>query len=135
MSVVVYVFLITIAFIYLYPVLYMFSRSLMGRNDLLDASAKWLPSEITGKNYQDAILTLDYWNSLLKNLILALVPTICQVFICSMVGYGFARYNFPLKRFWMGVLILAFLLPPQVDRKSTRLNSSHPTTSRMPSSA
>lgn len=86
MSVVIYVLLVTIAFIYLYPVLYMFSRSLMTRSDLLDASAKWLPSQITGKNYQDAILTLDYWNSLWKNLVLALAPTVCQVFICSMVG-------------------------------------------------
>ena len=114
MSVVVYVLLITIAFIYLYPVLYMFSRSLMTRSDLLDASAKWLPSTVTGKNYEDAILTLDYWNSLWKNLVLAVLPTLCQVFISSMVGYGFARYNFPLKKFWMAVLILAFLLPPQV---------------------
>ena len=114
MSVVIYVLLISIAFIYLYPVLYMFSRSLMGRADLLDASAKWLPSSITGKNYTDAILTLDYWNSLWKNLVLAVLPTLCQVFICSMVGYGFARYEFPLKKFWMAVLILAFLLPPQV---------------------
>ena len=88
MSTVVYVLLITIAFIYLYPVLYMFSRSLMTRNDLLDASAKWLPSQVTGKNYQDAILTLDYWNSLWKNLVLALLPTICQVFICSMASPG-----------------------------------------------
>ena len=101
MSVSVYVLLVAIAFIYLYPVLYMFSRSLMTRGDLLDASAKWLPSEITGKNYSDAILTLDYWNSLLKNLVLALLPTLCQVFVCSMVGYGFARYKFPLKKFWM----------------------------------
>lgn len=114
MSVVVYVLLITIAFIYLYPLLYMFSRSLMTSSDLLDASAKWLPSQITSKNYQDAILTLDYWNSLWKNLVLALLPTVCQVFICSMVGYGFARYDFPLKKFWMAILILAFLLPPQV---------------------
>ncbi len=114
MATVVYVLLVTIAFIYLYPMLYMFTRSLMSRNDLLDASAKWLPSEITGKNYADAILTLDYWNSLWKNLVLALVPTSCQGFICSLVGYGFARYEFPLKKFWMGVLLLAFLLPTQV---------------------
>ena len=114
MSIVVYVLLVTIAFIYLYPVLYMLSRSLMGRSDLLDASAKWIPSSVTLKNYADAILTLDYWNSLWKNLVLALVPTACQVFICSMVGYGFARYDFPLKKFWLGVLILAFLLPTQV---------------------
>lgn len=113
MSVVVYVLLITIAFIYLYPVLYMFSRSLMTSKDLLDASAKWIPSAVTLKNYTSAIQTMDYWNSLLKNLVLAVVPTLCQVFVCSLVGYGFARYKFPGQKFWMALLILSFLLPTQ----------------------
>ncbi len=113
LSTVMYTLLIAIAFIYLYPVLYMLSTSVMSKADLLDASAKWIPSSLTWKNYNDAILTMDYWNSLLKNLYIAAVPTLAQVFICSMVGYGFARYNFPLKTFWMGVLLLSFLLPPQ----------------------
>lgn len=113
MSIVVYVLLITIAFIFLYPVLYMASRSFMDKNDLLDASAKWIPSAPTLKNYADAIITLDYWKSLAKNIFLAFVPTLCQVFIASMVGYGFARYNFPLKSLWMGLLLLSFLLPSQ----------------------
>ena len=113
MSIVVYVLLITIAFIYLYPVLYMFSRSLMSSKDLLDSSAKWIPSAITSQNYTDAIATLDYWNSLWKNIQIAVLPTIAQVFICSMVGYGFARYKFPGKTLWMGILILSFLLPSQ----------------------
>ena len=113
MTIVVYVLLITIAFIYLYPVLHMFSRSLMGSKDLLDSSAQWIPSEITKQNYTDAIATLDYWNSLWKNIQLAVLPTILQVFICSMVGYGFARYNFPGKMLWMAILILSFLLPAQ----------------------
>ena len=65
MTFVVYLLLITIAFIYLYPVLYMFSRSLMDKRDLLDASAKWIPSSITLSNYKQAIDTIDYWNSLL----------------------------------------------------------------------
>ena len=112
-SFVVYLLLIVISFIFLYPVLYMFSRSLMSRTDLLDSSAKWIPSSLTLHNYESAILTMDYWNSLLKNLYLAIVPTAAQVLVCSMVGYGFARYNFPLKKMWMGVLILAFLLPSQ----------------------
>ena len=113
MGIVVYTLLITIAFIYLYPVLYMFSQSLMGSSDLLDSSAKWIPSEIVGQNYSDAIATLDYWNSLWKNVQIAVLPTILQVFVCSMVGYGFARYKFPGKKIWMGILILSFLLPSQ----------------------
>lgn len=112
-STVMYVLLVSIAFIYLYPILYMLSRSFMEKHDLLDASAKWIPSSLTIKNYSDAIATMDYWNSLLKNLFLAFVPTVCQVCIASMAGYGFARFNFPLKKLWMGVLILSFLLPTQ----------------------
>ena len=113
MGAVVYVLLITIAFIYLHPVLYMFSRSLMSSKDLLDSSAKWIPSAITSQNYTDAIATLDYWASLWKNIQIAVLPTILQVFVCSMVGYGFARYKFPGRTFWMGILILSFLLPSQ----------------------
>lgn len=109
----VYTLLIIISFIFLYPVLYMVSRSLMDKTDLLDSSAMWIPSSLTLHNYESAVLTMDYWNSLLKNLYLAIVPTLAQVFICSAAGYGFARYDFPLKKMWMGVLILAFLLPSQ----------------------
>ena len=113
MSIVVYVLLITIAFIFLYPVLYMLSRSFMTSKDLLDSSAMWIPTTVTLSNYNSAILTMDYWNSLLKNLYLAAVPTLCQVIICSWVGYGFARYNFPGKMLWMAILVLSFLLPSQ----------------------
>ena len=45
------------------------------------------------------------------------------------VGYaGQFGWNFGLASTWIG-------LGNALDRKSTRLNSSHPTTSRMPSSA
>ena len=112
-SVVVYVLLITIAFIYVYPVLYMLSRSFMSSTDLLDSSATWIPSSLSLRNYEQAIKTMDFWNSLAKNIYLAAVPTLCQVFICSLVGYGFARYKFPGKMLWMGILLLSFLLPTQ----------------------
>lgn len=112
-DIVVYVLLITIAFIYLYPVLYMLSRALMGPEDQLNSAVKWIPSTLVTSNFTGAINAMDYWNSLWKNVQLAVIPTIAQVFICSMVGYGFARYNFPGKMFWMGILLLSFLLPVQ----------------------
>lgn len=113
-SIVVYGLLIPIAFIFLYPVLYMLVTSLMPKEDLLDSYTKWIPSMLYFKNYTDAILTLDFWNTLVKNLAIAVFPTIAQVLVCSMVGYGFGRYDFPLKKMWMGVLLLSFLLPPQL---------------------
>lgn len=114
LNLVMYVLLISIAFIFLYPVLYMLSTSLMPKEDLLDASAKWVPSSLSIKNYTDAIATMDYWNSLYKNLLIAVFPTLAQAVVCSMAGYGLARFNFPLKNLWILLLLLSFLLPPQV---------------------
>jgi multiple sugar transport system permease protein len=31
-----------------------------------------------------------------------------------MTGYAFARYEFPLKKFWLAVLIVTFIVPPQI---------------------
>jgi len=114
LSIFMYVLLTSIAFIFLYPVLYMLSTSLMPREDLLDSAAKWIPSSIYLKNYYDAILTMDYWNTLFKNFIIAFFPMLAQVLICSMVGYGLARFEIPGKVFWMILVLLTFLLPPQV---------------------
>lgn len=114
LNIIMYVLLVSIAFIFLYPVLYMLSTSLMPKEDLLDASAKWIPSALSMKNYTDAIATMDYWNTLYKNALIAFFPTLAQVFVCSLAGYGLARYKFPLRNLWMGLLLLSFLLPPQV---------------------
>ena len=42
----IYALLICIGFIYLYPLLYMISRSFMTLDDLLDTSINWLPSAL-----------------------------------------------------------------------------------------
>lgn len=111
---VVYALLICIGFVYLYPVLYMFSTSFMNRDDLLDSSVKWLPSSLYLQNYIDAAKSMDFWATFLKGVFIAGVPTLCNVVLCMLVGYGFARYEFKGKKFFMGLLIFSYILPSQV---------------------
>ncbi len=110
----VYGLLIIIGFVYIYPILYMISTSLMDRNDLLDSSVKWLPSSFYLANYKVAMGSMKFWPTLLKGIVIAGLPTICNIFVCMIVGYGFARYNFKGKKILMGLLILAYILPSQV---------------------
>ena len=91
---IVYGLLICIGFIYLYPILSMVSTSFMNRDDLLDSSVKWLPSTLYLQNYIDAAKSMDFWKTLLKGVVIAGAPTLCNVIICMCVGYGFARYKF-----------------------------------------
>jgi multiple sugar transport system permease protein len=110
----IYLLLICIGFVYLYPVLYMVSTSFMNRDDLLDTSVKWLPSTFYLQNYIDAANSMDFWTSFLKGVLIAGAPTLCNIFICMMIGYGFARYDFKGKKIMMGILIFSYILPSQV---------------------
>lgn len=110
----VYGLLIIIGFIFIYPILYMVSTSFMDRNDLLDSSVKWLPSSLYLQNYIDAAKSMDFWVTLGKGIIIAGVPTLCNVLVGMVVGYGFARYDFKLKKLFMGILLFSYILPSQV---------------------
>ncbi|MBE5876651.1 MAG: carbohydrate ABC transporter permease [Lachnospiraceae bacterium] len=111
---VVYALLICIGFIYLYPILYMLSSSLMNLDDLLDSSINWIPSTLNLANYAQAGKSMDFWKSLVMSIIIAGVPTILNVLSCSVVGYGLARFEFPGKKAILGVIIFSFILPSQV---------------------
>lgn len=115
----VYLLLISIGFIYLYPVLYMISQSFMNLNDLLDSSVSWIPSQLYIDNYRQAFLSMDYWKTLKDSILIAGLPTLINVVICSIVGYGFARYDFKGKKLLMGLLIFSFILPPQATMMPT----------------
>ena len=112
--IVVYGLLICIGFVYLYPMLYMFATSLMSRDDLLDTSVKWIPGSLYLENYKDAALSMNFWATFAKGIVIALLPTLCNILVCMMVGYGFARYNFKGKKIMMGLLIFSYILPNQV---------------------
>lgn len=111
---VVYALLICIGFVYLYPMLYMISTSFMSRDDLLDTSIKWIPSSFYLQNFIDAAKSMSFWSSLLKGIVIAGLPTACNVFIDMIVGYGFARYEFKGKKIMMAILIFSYILPSQV---------------------
>lgn len=109
-----YVLLIGIGFVYLYPLLYMISTSLMSLDDLLDASIKWIPSSIYLDNYKSAMKVMEFLTSLRDSIVIAGTPTLIQLASCAVIGYGFARFEFRGKKLMLGILLFSFILPPQV---------------------
>ena len=57
---------------------------------------------------------MDFWASLGKSVVIAGVPTICNLVACSVIGYGLARFEFPGKKVVFGIIIFTFILPSQV---------------------
>ena len=111
---IVYILLISIGFVYLYPILDMFITSLMTLPDLLDASVKWIPREITFDNYKEAFDIMKVKETLWSTIVGAFLPALAQTLVCALTGYGLARYEFPLKKVLIGFILLTFVVPPYV---------------------
>lgn len=111
---VIYALLAGIGFVYLYPLIFMLSNSLMDVNDLVNPTVRWIPTRLYSGNYLVAFKVLDAGKAVLLTLLMAGLPALLQTASCALVGYGFARFEFPLKKLWMLLLVMAFIIPVQV---------------------
>lgn len=107
-----YAMLFCLSFVFVYPLLYMISESLMRSQDVADATIQWIPKVFTLENYAIAFNAINYWNGLLNSVLISFGSALFQIISCSFIGYGFARYKFPGKGLWMALLIFTFLVPP-----------------------
>lgn len=113
-KVAIYVLLISIGFVYVYPMLYMISNSLKSPSDIINPMVSWVPSGFYTGNFQSAFRVLNYLNTLYKSLWVTLIPAVLQMMVTSVVGYGFATFNFKFKKVWFVLVLLTFVIPPQV---------------------
>lgn len=113
-DVVVYILLISIGFVYLYPILYMLSNSFKSLSDIVNPAVSWVPTSLYLGNFQRAYKVLNYFKIMLASLPVTLVPAILQTLICSIIGYGFAKFNFKFKKIILVLVILSFIIPAQV---------------------
>ncbi len=110
----VYLILIGIGFVYLYPVVYMVVNSFFSAADLTDPSVTWIPTELCLDNFRKAFEALDFAKSFGMSLVMSLAPALLQTMVASLVGYGLARFRFPLKKLLLVLILITFLLPTQI---------------------
>ncbi len=108
-----YILLLDVAFIFLYPFLYMVITSFKSYDDLNDISVKWLLNSFDVTNYTTAAQLLNYFPRLLNTAVSVALCTVGHVFSCSFIGYGFARYRFRGQKFFFGALMLSIVVPVQ----------------------
>jgi multiple sugar transport system permease protein len=113
-NVAIYVMLISLGFVYLYPILHILVTSVKSLPDLLDAAVQWVPTRISFDNYKQAIDVMNVREHLLDTFVVAFLPALSQTVSCAVIGYGFARYNFPGKRILLALVLLTFVIPSYV---------------------
>lgn len=114
--------LIGICYIFLFPVLYMISVAVRSPDTVNDPSIVWIPRGISFGSIKTAIEILEYPRAITTTAVIATGSTVASLISCTLVGYGFARYNFKEKGFMFAMVLLTIIVPPQTTIISSFIN-------------
>lgn len=94
-----------LCFMIISPMISRLSMALMEEKDLYDTTIVLLPRNITMENFTAVARATSLPTSMINTLWISIVASICQIIACTLVAYGFARFEFPLKKFWFACVV------------------------------
>ncbi len=112
-SILRFVFLLGMSFVLLYPVLFLLANAFRAPIDRLDPTVIWIPRNFTFNNFIMADEVIGFFPSIWRTLSMLIPSVVIQVFVCLMVGYGFARFKFKGKEFLFSCLVFTIIVPVQ----------------------
>jgi multiple sugar transport system permease protein len=103
-----------ICFVVIYPTLTQLSTALKDVEDLFDPSVVWVPKTFTNVNFKRAAAGMNYWIALRNTLMVTVVTSVLQLFSCTYIGYGFARFRFRGRGVLFALVLLTMIVPPEL---------------------
>ena len=117
-----FILLFGMCFLILQPILNKISVSFMTEQDLYNPIVISIPEHFATENDELAADIMQYSKGLRNSLIISLTIAVLQITMCTLVGYGFARFEFPFKKLLFALVILVILVPPQTISSSLHLH-------------
>ena len=111
-----------LCFMIIQPLLMRLSTSVMTESDLYDSTIVLVPRHLTLDNFRIVFELTNFPTSMLNTLWSSFVVATCQIVACTLVAYGFARFEFPLKKFWFACVVLLIIIPPQTIQTALYTN-------------
>jgi multiple sugar transport system permease protein len=103
-----------IAYVFIYPIIYMLSKSLMPIEDIINPMVKWLPTAVSTENYAMVLQAFNLREVMFDSFLIASLSTLTIVVSSGLIGFGLARYDFPFKKVMFALILIMFALPPQI---------------------
>lgn len=117
-----FILLFGMCFLILQPIFNKISVSFMTEADLYNPIVINIPVHFTTGNYTLAAELMTYGTAFKNSVIVSITIALLQVAVCTLVGYGFSRFEFPFKKFWFACVFLVILIPPQTISSSLHLH-------------
>ena len=120
-----YVLLVGLCFVILNPYLSKIFTSIMSRDDFVNVSVHMLARYPTLDTYKAIIQDNGYFQALLNTSVLSLMCAVIQTLTCTVVGYGFAKFNFKGKKILFVLVIFTMIVPHETIQSSMNMKFTH----------
>ncbi|HBT64437.1 MAG TPA: carbohydrate ABC transporter permease [Ruminococcaceae bacterium] len=114
--------LIGLAYVLLYPLLYMITMAIRDKNDMFDVTVNWIPRNITSYTLGRVWKAMEYPKTLLNTIFIVGLCSIVSACTCSLAGYGFARFKFKGQKIMFAVVIFTIIVPQSFYNMPTYIN-------------
>ena len=96
------------------PLLWMITTSVKAPWAVSLRPPQWIPNPVVWQNYSEMWELLPFNLFLRNTAYITAANVVLTLLSCTLVGYGFARLDFPGRDFWFVVLLATMMLPYQV---------------------
>lgn len=107
----IFTILLVGAVIMMAPLAFLISSSLKTETQVFQYPIQWLPNPLRWMNYVEALTQKPFFLYFKNTMIIVIFNQVAVLLTSSLVGYGFARINFPGRDFWFGVALATLMLP------------------------
>ena len=108
---VIYVLLILVAVYFLFPFGYMFFSAFKTEAEINAIPPSLFPKKFLWSNFVNAWQSQEFGTFLKNSILVTIGTTVGQLLSCSLVAYGFARYEFKGKNVLFMILLSTMMIP------------------------
>lgn len=105
------VIIVGICYVILAPVIGIVASSFFSDSDAYNPMVYLIPEKPTFERYELVLERLNYFVTCGSTLLYSFTLMLIQVLVCSMVGYGFARFDFPFKKILFACVVIMIVIP------------------------
>lgn len=110
----IYILLSFGAVIMLIPFAWMLLTAFKTYQEAVKVPVVWIPAKWSFTNYKTVFGVLDFFRYYQNTIFVTVIIVSVQLFMCSLAAFTFARMNFPFKNVLFFMLLLVFMIPPQM---------------------
>ncbi|WP_407272430.1 carbohydrate ABC transporter permease [Radiobacillus sp. PE A8.2] len=110
----VYLLLTVGSFLSIFPLYWMFVMATNHNSAINKVPPAMIPGGELVTNFQNVLNAIDFFGAIWNSVIVSTVATLGVLFLCSLAGFAFAKFEFKGKNFLFVFILVTMMIPPQL---------------------